>query len=81
MSVPLPGHHRSWFCGAYWYNGFHEDGVRSALDVVNEIAAGAPHADGRQQRQFIKIQPGHKNAVAEFMRFRLKAAVCRRRVP
>ncbi|UTM60170.1 FAD-dependent oxidoreductase [Photobacterium sp. CCB-ST2H9] len=26
-----------WFCGAYWYNGFHEDGVRSALDVVREI--------------------------------------------
>ncbi|MDU1611525.1 MAG: hypothetical protein E6853_19330, partial [Enterobacter sp.] len=23
-----------------WYNGFHEDGVRSALDVVNAIAAG-----------------------------------------
>ena len=22
------------FCGAYWYNGFHEDGVRSALDVT-----------------------------------------------
>ncbi|MDO6427893.1 FAD-dependent oxidoreductase [Thalassotalea sp. 1_MG-2023] len=22
------------FCGAYWYNGFHEDGVRSALDVA-----------------------------------------------
>ncbi|QHJ11147.1 hypothetical protein FX988_01375 [Paraglaciecola mesophila] len=21
------------FCGAYWYNGFHEDGVLSALDV------------------------------------------------
>ncbi|WP_100656327.1 NAD(P)/FAD-dependent oxidoreductase [Alteromonas flava] len=21
------------FCGAYWYNGFHEDGVRSALDI------------------------------------------------
>ncbi|MFM2589552.1 NAD(P)/FAD-dependent oxidoreductase [Vibrio sp. TBV020] len=27
----------TWFCGAYWYNGFHEDGVRSALDVVREI--------------------------------------------
>ncbi|MCS6066854.1 hypothetical protein LNO81_02420 [Klebsiella variicola subsp. variicola] len=25
--------------GAYWYNGFHEDGVRSALDVVQGIAA------------------------------------------
>ena len=23
----------TYFCGAYWYNGFHEDGVRSALDV------------------------------------------------
>lgn len=22
------------YAGAYWYNGFHEDGVRSALDVV-----------------------------------------------
>jgi hypothetical protein len=21
------------FCGAYWYNGFHEDGVHSAIDV------------------------------------------------
>lgn len=35
----INGQHRSWFCGAYWYNGFHEDGVRSALDVVHGIAA------------------------------------------
>lgn len=28
---------KTWFCGAYWYNGFHEDGVRSALDVVRGI--------------------------------------------
>lgn len=25
------------FCGAYWYNGFHEDGVRSALDVCKRF--------------------------------------------
>ncbi len=25
------------FCGAYWYNGFHEDGVRSALDVCTRF--------------------------------------------
>jgi predicted NAD/FAD-binding protein len=25
------------FCGAYWYNGFHEDGVRSALDVCADF--------------------------------------------
>lgn len=27
------GQQRTHFCGAYWYNGFHEDGVNSALDV------------------------------------------------
>jgi predicted NAD/FAD-binding protein len=25
------------YCGAYWYNGFHEDGVRSALDVCQRF--------------------------------------------
>lgn len=25
------------YCGAYWYNGFHEDGVRSALDVCERF--------------------------------------------
>lgn len=27
------------FCGAYWYNGFHEDGVKSALDVTTRFGA------------------------------------------
>ena len=31
------GHNRTHFCGAYWYNGFHEDGVRSALDVCQRF--------------------------------------------
>ena len=31
------GVENTWYCGAYWYNGFHEDGVRSALDVVEQI--------------------------------------------
>lgn len=35
----INGLNHTWFCGAYWYNGFHEDGVRSALDVVSEIEA------------------------------------------
>ncbi len=30
----INGHNNSYFCGAYWYNGFHEDGVRSAVDVA-----------------------------------------------
>lgn len=31
------GHHQTHFCGAYWYNGFHEDGLRSALDVCERF--------------------------------------------
>ncbi len=30
----ISGKDRCHFCGAYWFNGFHEDGVRSALRVV-----------------------------------------------
>jgi len=29
----------TWYCGAYWHNGFHEDGVVSALHVANGITA------------------------------------------
>ncbi|EAR07641.1 NAD(P)/FAD-dependent oxidoreductase [Reinekea blandensis] len=28
---------RTHFCGAYWFNGFHEDGVNSALRVVDDV--------------------------------------------
>jgi len=34
------GVNRTHFCGAYWYNGFHEDGVRSALDVTRRFDVG-----------------------------------------
>lgn len=30
----INGERNSYFCGAYWYNGFHEDGARSAVDVA-----------------------------------------------
>jgi predicted NAD/FAD-binding protein len=33
----INGVNRTWFCGAYWFNGFHEDGVNSALRVVNAM--------------------------------------------
>jgi predicted NAD/FAD-binding protein len=38
------GDNRTWFCGAWCRNGFHEDGVVSALDVVAGIGARAPGA-------------------------------------
>lgn len=31
------GTDRIHYCGAYWYSGFHEDGVRSALDVCQRF--------------------------------------------
>ncbi len=33
----VAGNRRTWFCGAYWGSGFHEDGVVSALKVVESI--------------------------------------------
>ncbi|EKO3572548.1 MULTISPECIES: NAD(P)/FAD-dependent oxidoreductase [Vibrio] len=35
----ISGVNHTWFCGAYWHNGFHEDGVKSALDVVTRLSA------------------------------------------
>ena len=33
------GERRTWFCGAWMKNGFHEDGLSSALDVAKKIEA------------------------------------------
>jgi uncharacterized protein len=33
----ISGVHRTHYCGAYWGNGFHEDGVRSAHHVAREV--------------------------------------------
>ena len=33
----INGQRNTWFCGAYWQNGFHEDGVVSALRVANAL--------------------------------------------
>ena len=33
----LQGQQRTWYCGAYWGFGFHEDGFRSGVDVAKAI--------------------------------------------
>jgi len=35
----MNGQNRTWFCGAWMKNGFHEDGLASAMDVVEAMAA------------------------------------------
>jgi predicted NAD/FAD-binding protein len=40
----INGVNNTWYCGAYWHNGFHEDGVVSALrvaDALNQTAQAA----------------------------------------
>lgn len=41
----LEGSPRTSYCGAYWGNGFHEDGVRSALDAVHDFTQRFRNAD------------------------------------
>lgn len=36
------GQNRTHYCGAYWYNGFHEDGVRSAVDIAERFGVQRP---------------------------------------
>jgi predicted NAD/FAD-binding protein len=38
----IQGHNNTWFCGAYMHNGFHEDGLRSAVDVAALMGISPP---------------------------------------
>lgn len=40
-----------YYCGAYWRNGFHEDGVASALTAVRHFAADLASEQGRLSLQ------------------------------
>jgi predicted NAD/FAD-binding protein len=35
----INGQNATWFCGAYWQNGFHEDGLSSGLRVAEGLCA------------------------------------------
>ncbi len=38
----ISGVRRTWYCGAYWGFGFHEDGVNSALAVCRRLGVSFP---------------------------------------
>jgi predicted NAD/FAD-binding protein len=35
----ISGHNHTHFCGAYWFYGFHEDGLNSAIRVAQKLGA------------------------------------------
>lgn len=43
----MQGQNRTWFAGAYNRNGFHEDGIASAMHVVGRLN-GIPHTIGAE---------------------------------
>jgi len=36
----INGVNRTWYCGAYWGYGFHEDGFQSGVDIANQLRPG-----------------------------------------
>ena len=50
-------HHGLSYCGAYWGNGFHEDGVVSALAVCDAFRGSPPQAIARPA-----VAPGARHA-------------------
>ncbi|TQD45568.1 NAD(P)/FAD-dependent oxidoreductase [Marilutibacter aestuarii] len=47
----IQGRRHTWFAGAYWGWGFHEDGMRSAHEVASAFGVAPGQADGRAERQ------------------------------
>jgi predicted NAD/FAD-binding protein len=46
----INGRHRTWYCGAYWRNGFHEDGVVSALNALKDFQEYIDHEQPNLRR-------------------------------
>jgi cyclopropane-fatty-acyl-phospholipid synthase len=68
----IQGVDRIFYCGAWRYHGFHEDGIRSAVDVVELLAGKTPPWVARTPQPGMNWQ--------HWAAFRLCDAFCRRSI-
>ncbi|MDQ2699807.1 MAG: FAD-dependent oxidoreductase [Actinomycetota bacterium] len=47
----ISGRERTHYCGAYWRNGFHEDGAFSGLRAARDVAASLGDGTGRREER------------------------------
>lgn len=47
----IQGDRNTWFCGAHWRHGFHEDGLWSAVEVARGLGVAPPwYSEGEAER-------------------------------
>jgi uncharacterized protein len=61
----LQGQSRSWFCGAYFGSGFHEDGLQSGLAVAEAITGHRRPWDFDWSKSRIQYNPWADNSMLE----------------
>ncbi|WP_158884791.1 FAD-dependent oxidoreductase [Rhodanobacter sp. L36] len=53
----IQGQRRTWFAGAYWGWGFHEDGIRSAVEVARALGIHWPSVATRRMDETAQALP------------------------
>jgi hypothetical protein len=60
----LQGAHRTWFCGAYFGAGFHEDGCQAGLAVAEQLGGGRRPWTVENESDRIHLAPPEPEVVA-----------------